>query len=131
MARMSGAEHSVGPLQQLVLEFVWEHPRCTVRDCLDALAAGGRDYAYTTVQTVFDVLRRKGLVERKLNGVAYCYKARQPRGRVFAAALGDVLARFGPGPRPVASSLVDVLEGSDKEALQALVDELRKRGYVE
>ena len=54
---MSKTATELGPLQQAVMEYAWEHPGCSVRDCRDALAqAQGKEHAYTTIQTVFDAL---------------------------------------------------------------------------
>jgi predicted transcriptional regulator len=129
---MSKTMQELGPLQQAVMDFVWEHPGCNVRDCRDALAqAQGKDHAYTTIQTVFDALHRKRLLSRRRNKNAYHYTARQSRADWLATRLHAMLARFGLSPQPVASSLVDALEVGDGEELQALVAELKARGYVE
>jgi predicted transcriptional regulator len=120
----------LGPLQQDVLEFIWRHPACSVRDIVDALAGAGRAYAYTTIQTVCDALHRKRMVARKLQGGAYSYTARETREGLLAQRLCDLLGRFGAEPRPVASSLVDALETGAPEQLAALIDELRQRGKL-
>ena len=129
-ANTRGAAVELGPLQREVLGYVWEHARCTVRECREALAAGGRDLAYTTVQTVFDVLHRKRLVSRRRAGNAYHYLARETREGLLARLVRDLLARFGGEPQPVASSLVDALEDGDGARLQALIEELKQRGHL-
>src|SRR5687767_10714641 len=119
------APSGLGPLQQDVLDFVWRHPGCSVRDILDSLNANGRTNAYTTIQTVCDALHRKRLVTRKLAGGAYSYTARETREGLLVQRLCDLLGRFGAEPRPVASSLVDALEVEAPEQLAAIIDELR------
>jgi len=119
----------LGPLQREVLNYIWAHPGCSVRDGRDALAAAGHELAYTTVQTVFDALHRKRLVARRRQGTAFHYTARESRGGLLARALKELIRRFGVEPQPVASSLVDALEG-DGEQLQALIDELKQRGHM-
>jgi predicted transcriptional regulator len=120
----------LGPLQQDVLDYVWRHPGCTVRDAVDALNDSGRAYAYTTIQTVCDALHRKRLVTRKLAGGAYSYTARETREGLLVQRLCELLGRFGAEPRPVASSLLDALEVEAPEQLAAIIDELRERGKL-
>ena len=123
-------EADLGPLQREVLSFIWEHPGCCVRDCRDHLdREAARDYAYTTIQTVFDALHRKRLVARKRAKNAYRYIAVKSRSGLLSQGLHELLARFG-GVNPVASSLVDALEDGDRRELDALIDELRQRGHI-
>lgn len=131
MKRKSEQQLELGPLQRSVIEYIWAHAGCTVRDCVDALnGAGGRQYAYTTIQTIFDTLHKKRLVRRRRTKVAYHYTARQSRSGMLGERLRELLRRFGGEPAPVASSLVDALQDSDPEQLQALIDELKQRGHV-
>jgi predicted transcriptional regulator len=122
----------LGPLQQAVMDYAWEHPGCTVRDCRDALAqTQDKEHAYTTIQTVFDALHAKRLLSRRRIKNAFHYTARESRGAFVADRLHALLARLGMAPQPVASSLVDALETGGGEELRALVAELKARGYVE
>jgi predicted transcriptional regulator len=121
-------ESDLGPLQRDVLNYIWEHTGCTVRDCRDHLAESGREYAYTTIQTVFDALHRKRMVSRKRAKNAYRYEAAKSREGLLAQGMRELLARFGR-PEPVASSLVDALEG-DPQEIHALIEELRQRGHI-
>lgn len=127
---MPKEKDSLGPLQQQVLEFVWDNPQTTVRACLDKLNERGHSYAYTTIQTVFDALHRKRMVTRRRRKNAYVYQARQSRTSLLAKRLKELLSRFSEAPAPVASSLVDALEAGDAEELQAVVDELKARGHL-
>ena len=136
MKKSSGESSSgtapLGPLQRDVLSYVWQHPQCTVRDCLDELnARGSKQYAYTTIQTVFDVLHRKRLVSRRRTKVAYRYTARQSRSALLIERLRDLVNRFVGEPQPVASSLVDALEESAPDQLAELIEELKQRGHLE
>ncbi|MCH7472234.1 BlaI/MecI/CopY family transcriptional regulator [bacterium] len=128
---MRSSEQGLGPLQKDVLEYVWERPDCSVRECRDDLASTqGREYAYTTIQTVFDALHRKRLVSRRRKKMAFHYTARQSRVGMLSQQIRQLIARFGKAPEPVASSLVDALEGGEDGGLQALVEELKERGYL-
>ena len=128
---MSKTASELGPLQQAVMEYAWEHPGCSVRDCRDALSqAQGREHAYTTIQTVFDALHAKRLLSRRRNKNAFYYTARKSRSEFFFSRLQELLARLGMAPQPVASSLIDAFENGDGEELHALVAELKVRGYI-
>jgi len=130
-SRQGGEQSTLGPLQREVLGYVWEHPGCTVRDCLDSLAGGGRDYAYTTIQTVMDALHKKKLIARRRTKTAYHYTARESRLGLLARALRELILRFTGPAEPVASCLVDALEESGPGEIEALVQELRQRGHVQ
>ena len=122
----------LGPLQRQVLEYVWDHPRCTARDCVDDFnARGGKQYAYTTIKTVFDILHRKKLVSRRRVKTAYHFTARESRLGMFQQRLKDLFHRFAGEPRPVASSLVDALQEDDPAQLTELIAELRERGLLD
>ena len=123
------AATELGPLQREVLNYIWTHAGCSVREGREALAAAGHELAYTTVQTVFDALHRKRLVARRRQGTAFHYTARESRSGLLVRALQELIGRFGAEPQPVASSLVDALEG-DSEQLQALIEELKQRGHM-
>jgi len=121
----------LGPLQRRVLDYVWQHPGCTARECVDAFnAEGDRQYAYTTIKTVFDVLHRKKLVARRRTKTAYHFKARRTPGELLGQRLRELFARFSAAPQPVASSLVDALAGDDPAQLEALIRELKDRGHI-
>jgi predicted transcriptional regulator len=129
---MKAVEHELGPLQQAAMDYTWEHPGCTVRECRDALAVvQGKEHAYTTIQTVFDVLHRKRLVARRRSKNAFQYTARQSRGDLLGGRLRGWLGQLGLTAQPAASSLVDALEGGNGDELRALIEELKARGYVE
>jgi predicted transcriptional regulator len=55
------------------------------------------DLAYTTVQTVLNVLQRKGHVKRMLIGRAYEYRPSQTREKTLGSAVHDLLSRMFNG----------------------------------
>ena len=121
----------LGPLQRQVLEYVWDNPGCTARDCVDAFnARTKKQYAYTTIKTVFDVLHKKKLVARRRTKTAYHYTPRQTRAGLLKERLHDLFSRFRGETSPVASSLVDALQEDDPEQLKALIAELKERGHI-
>ncbi|TFC96772.1 MULTISPECIES: BlaI/MecI/CopY family transcriptional regulator [Cryobacterium] len=82
----------LGTLEQLVMDRMWSwgHP-VAVREVLEDLQRE-RTLAYTTVMTVMDNLRRKGLLTRAKDGRAYVYRPAQTREQHTAAFMGEVLA---------------------------------------
>lgn len=60
-------------LEAEVMEKVWRRERATVREILEALNAGARQRAYTTVMTIMARLHRKGLLRRKREGKTDVY----------------------------------------------------------
>jgi predicted transcriptional regulator len=130
MTKDSAKNGNLGPLQQAVLDCIYEQPGCSVREVLAALNARGGSYAYTTVQTVCDALHEKRLVTRKREKLAYHYTAQSSKSGVLAQAFSGLLSRFKAEPQPVASSLVDVLESDAPEQLEALIAELKQRGKL-
>ncbi|MBN2080626.1 BlaI/MecI/CopY family transcriptional regulator [bacterium] len=129
--KASHAETQLGPLQRQVLEYVWDNPGCTARDCVDAFnSQSEKQYAYTTIKTVFDVLHKKKLVSRRRTKTAYHYLPRQSRAGLLKERLSDLFSRFRGDAAPVASSLVDALQEDDPEQLKALIAELKERGHI-
>src|SRR4051812_46624326 len=57
----------------------------------------GRDLAYTTVQTMLNVLHRKGKVKRQLKDRAYIYRPVLSRQKAVTQAVGDMIERFFGG----------------------------------
>jgi predicted transcriptional regulator len=57
----------------------------------------GRELAYTTVQTMLNVLHRKGKVKRQLKDRAYRYRPVLSRQSAVTQAVGDMLDRFFGG----------------------------------
>jgi predicted transcriptional regulator len=64
--------------------------------------------AYTTVQTMLNVLLRKGKVAREQDGRAFRYRAAVSRERASGGALQDLLKRmFGGSPEAMLMAMVD------------------------
>ena len=124
-------ESSLGALERDVMNFAWQRPEITVRDCCDHL---GQGIAYTTIMTTMDRLFKKGLLaRRKSSGRAFVYRAAATRHEIegaFATELvQSLLRRDGPEPLPILSFLVDAVSERDRallEELERLVREKRR-----
>ncbi|MGB9605098.1 MAG: BlaI/MecI/CopY family transcriptional regulator, partial [Bryobacteraceae bacterium] len=68
----------------------------TVRQVREALAPR-HNLAYTTVLTVLDRLARKGVVERRLSGRRFVYRATLSRDEARRAALRDLVENYFDG----------------------------------
>ena len=77
------------------MSVLWEAGPANVQTVQGKLK--GRDLAYTTVQTMLNVLHRKGKVNRELRDRAYVYRPVLSRQRAVSQAVGEVLDRFFNG----------------------------------
>lgn len=63
--------------------------------------------AYTTVQTVLNILERKGKVKRELQGRAYLYSARVTEAKALGQGVRDMIDRmFGGSSEELVMSLL-------------------------
>lgn len=122
----------LGPLQTEIMDTIWRIKRADVRTMLDELNRNRKNkLAYTTVMTVMTHLYHKGLLRRRKIGKGYLYRPARDRGSFVMERISDFIANLLAKYRePVASSLLDALEDADPKEVEALVDELRKRGYI-
>jgi predicted transcriptional regulator len=83
------------PLELEIMNVLWETGPAAVQAVQAKLK--GRDLAYTTVQTMLNVLHRKGRVKRELKDRAYLYRPVLSRQKAVTQAVGDMLDRFFGG----------------------------------
>ena len=85
----------LGQLEAVVMARLWAADRpASVREVVEDLRRE-REIAYTTVLTVLDNLRRKGMVSRTKDGRAYRYRPQLTPEEHTAALMEDVLASNG------------------------------------
>jgi predicted transcriptional regulator len=104
--KTSRAAGVLTPLELEIMQVLWaaENP-CTVAAVQEEL--GGR-LAYTTVQTMLNVLLRKKKVRRSALGRAFAYQAAVSRDRAVGAAVKDLVSRmFGGSGEALLMALVD------------------------
>ena len=88
-----------------------------------------RELAYTTVQTMLNILLRKGKVKRTLKDRAYFYKPSVTRQKVISKQVTDVIDRlFGGSAESLVMSLVETkhLTPAKLARLQKLVAEVQE-----
>lgn len=83
------------PLEFEIMNVLWETGPANVQTVQSRLA--GRELAYTTVQTMLNVLHRKGKVKRQLKDRAYVYSPVFSRQKAVQKAVGEMLDRFFGG----------------------------------
>jgi BlaI family transcriptional regulator, penicillinase repressor len=77
---------------------------CSVKDVQEGLE---QRLAYTTVQTMLNILERKGKLRRKLRGRAYVYSATVTEARASRHAVRDLVDRmFGGSTDELVMSLI-------------------------
>ena len=95
MPRRKNAEQGLTPLELEIMNVLWETGPANVQAVQAKLT--GRNLAYTTVQTMLNVLHRKGRVKRQLKERAYVYRPVLSRQKAVGQALGEMLDRFFGG----------------------------------
>ena len=93
------------PLELEIMQVLWEAGACTVSDVQPRLKA---ELAYTTVQTMLNVLLKKKKVARVQEGRAFRYRAVVSRERATGSALTDLVTRmFGGSSEALLMAMVD------------------------
>ena len=112
----------LGPLEQRLLEVLWERGNATVRELIDN---GCGDLAYTTVMTTLDRLFKKNLLSREAEGRAFRYAPRLTRQELHREVAGEAFRQFldaSPAATLPLSYLVEILTERDAQ----LLDDLRQ-----
>jgi len=114
----------LGPLEERLLEALWQRGHATVRDLLNG---GGvcRDLAYTTVMTTLDRLFKKNLLSREVEGRAFRYMPRFTREELHREVAGEAFRQLldvSPVSSLPLSYLVEILTERDAH----LLDDLRQ-----
>ena len=91
---MPKPKHPLTPLELEIMKVLWETGPANVQTVQQTLE---RPLAYTTVQTMLNVLHRKGHVKRSLKQKAYFYRPALSRADVVKQTMTDVLDRLFSG----------------------------------
>ncbi len=110
----------LGPLEERLLEKLWQCGNGTVRELLDDSCP---DLAYTTVMTTLDRLFKKNLLSREAEGRAFRYTPRVTREQLHREAAGEAFRQMlhdsGASSLPL-SYLVEIVTENDAELLDRL-----------
>jgi BlaI family penicillinase repressor len=112
-------------LELQIMEVLWRIGAGTVQEVQNSIS--GESLAYTTVQTMLNILHRKRRVKRKLVGKAYTYSPILSRERAVKEALIDVVNRmFGGSVEALVMSLLKTKK-LDPKKLRELNELVRTR----
>jgi predicted transcriptional regulator len=91
-------------LELQIMQVIWRRGTSNVGEVQEGLE---QQLAYTTVQTMLNILHRKGKLKRKLQGRAYEYSATLSEAKALSHALRDVVDRmFGGSSEELVMSLI-------------------------
>ena len=111
-------------LELQIMEVLWNLGTSTVQQVQNSISG---ELAYTTVQTMLNILHRKGRVKRKLVGKAYAYSPILSRESAIKEAVIDVVDRlFGGSAEALVMSLVKTKQ-LDSKKLAELNEIVRRR----
>jgi predicted transcriptional regulator len=113
------------PLELEIMHVLWNEGASNVQAVQQHLE---RELAYTTVQTMLNILHRKGKVKRTLKDRAYFYSPVVSRSHVVGNHLSDLVERlFGGSAESLVMSLVETKHLTPKKLarLQKLIEESR------
>ena len=106
MAGRRKGSSSLTPLELKIMLALWGQGPSNVLEVQKSLSPND-DLAYNTVQTMLNVLHRKGRVRRALKGRAYVYRAVASREKVIGQAVRDFVERmFGGSSEELVMSLI-------------------------
>jgi BlaI family transcriptional regulator, penicillinase repressor len=111
------------PLELEIMHVLWNEGASNVQTVQQHLE---RELAYTTVQTMLNILHRKGKVKRTLKDRAYFYQPVVSRSLVVGNHVSDLIERlFGGSAESLVMSLVETKHLTPKKLarLQKLIEE--------
>ena len=127
MARRKTTSQSLTPLELVIMQVLWCEGPSNVLGVQQKLPPGS-NLAYTTVQTMLNVLHRKRRVRRKLKGRAYEYWPTVSRESVIGQAVRDLVERmFGGSSEELVMSLIKGQQ-VDPTRIAALSEKLARLG---
>ena len=121
---MEKKKDQLASLQLAIMHALWERGTATVAEVREALAAGGRELAYTTVATMLIKMERKGHVTHKTEGRVHVYRPKLAQEQVSRSMVADLAERlFGGDVTLMVSHLLDGCEVTQDELnrLKALI----------
>ncbi len=115
-------------LELKIMQVIWRCGEGTVSAVQEQLKP---PLAYTTVQTMLNILERKGKLRRALAGRAYVYSAAETQAKAVGQGVRDLVDRmFGGSSEELVMSLLRSGE-IDAKRLAELTERFHERGAKE
>lgn len=109
--------YSLGPLEQEIMDCVWNNKETSVRDVHTCLQEN-KKIAYTTVMTIMTRLTDKGFLKRKKRGKAFMYSPKVTKKQTTKSIIGNIfnslVDQFGEEAVVAFSDEVDKVSGENK-----------------
>lgn len=91
-------------LELQIMQVIWKQKVSTVTSVQEGLE---QQLAYTTVQTMLNILVRKGTLQREMQGRAFAYTATVTEAKASSHAVRDLVDRmFGGSAEDLVMSLI-------------------------
>ncbi|MEB3192151.1 MAG: BlaI/MecI/CopY family transcriptional regulator [Snowella sp.] len=118
---------SLGPLEQEILQIVWELGTATVKDIHERILANpDRELAYSSVTTVLNRLTKKGWLVCHKQGKAFSWQAAISQTQAKAIKSYEQLQQFLAISNPdVVAAFADSLDTTSIEQLDAIAARLK------
>jgi predicted transcriptional regulator len=121
-------KNTLTKLELQIMQVIWRHGTSNVGEVQEALE---QSLAYTTVQTMLNILCRKGKLKRKLLGRAYEYSAAVSEAKALGHAVRDLVDRmFGGSSEELVMSLIKSRQ-IDPKRIAELTRRLEEEGSGE
>lgn len=112
-------------LELQIMQVIWKRGASNVGAVQEGLE---QQLAYTTVQTMLNILHRKGKLKRRLRGRAYEYSATMTEAKALSHAVRDLVNRmFGGSSEELVMSLIKSRQ-IDAEKIAKLSRKLDEEG---
>jgi predicted transcriptional regulator len=110
-------------LELKIMQVIWKRGASTVGD---VQAEMDPPLAYTTVQTMLNILEKKGKLQRELQGRAFVYSAKVTEEKAVGQSLRDLIDRmFGGSSEELVMSLLKSRQ-IDAKRLAKLSEQFKK-----
>lgn len=116
------------PLELEVMDVLWETGPANVQTVQSGMK---RKLAYTTVQTMLNILHRKKKVNRTLKERAYFYRPSVSRGQVVKNSVNEIIEKmFGGSAEELVMNLVETKHITPEKlaSLHALITAHEEKG---
>lgn len=120
-----GERDTLTPLELQIMQVIWKIGTANVAAVQQGLE---QNLAYTTVQTMLNILHRKGKLKRKLRGRAYEYSPTVSEAKASGHAVRDLVDRmFGGSTEQLVLSLIKTRQ-IDARTIAELSKRLAEQG---